>query len=65
MNDVYNINDDVWLSYDDSYVKVTDLSSVCSKRDRSGYIFFYVDRYALIYMFVQQGTGSFVWIICS
>lgn len=44
VNDVYNIKDNIWLSYDDSYVKVTDISSVCSKRDRSGYIYFYIDR---------------------
>lgn len=44
INDVFNIKDGIWLSYNDAKVDVTSVQEVTSQRDRSGYVFFYMDR---------------------
>lgn len=60
INDVYNIKDKTWLSYNDSQVKFTNIQEVTSRRDRSGYVFFYMDKSVFCLLFTQS-TLLFQW----
>ena len=44
ISDVYDIKKRGWFSFDDSHVSKITESEVMSKRERSGYIFFYMSK---------------------
>uniref|UniRef100_X2A911 ubiquitinyl hydrolase 1 n=1 Tax=Capitella teleta TaxID=283909 RepID=X2A911_CAPTE len=44
ISDVYNLTKNCWLSCDDSSIKSISEADVFSKRMRTGYIFFYVNK---------------------
>ncbi|XP_067943261.1 ubiquitin carboxyl-terminal hydrolase 37-like [Watersipora subatra] len=50
INDVYNVKENLWLSYDDSRVTITDVEEVCKRREETGYIMFYMDQMVIGYI---------------
>jgi hypothetical protein len=47
ITDVYDVTKSSWLTYDDSFVKKTNVKDICEKRNMNGYIFFYHNRSVL------------------
>lgn len=44
MSDVYDMRKKSWFSFDDSHVTKISEADVKTKRERSGYIFFYMSK---------------------
>lgn len=44
ISDVYNMEKNTWLSYDDKHVEQVAEEEVLHKRTKTGYIFFYVHK---------------------
>lgn len=47
MSDIYSVGKKSWLSCDDSYVRKVLESDVFGRRKNTGYVFFYMHKYAL------------------